>query len=137
MDHESRLLFRFGRYDGQTFLLVLEIILHHDYGKSRFLRGAEIDESKLVPLQSTQELPAADQVSLTYVNRRFPKFHLLDKILSFDDQQEEILNFPLPQIVIGSAGSGKTALTLERIKTLPGHVLYVTLSAYLAENSSR
>lgn len=137
LDHENRLLFRFGRYDGQTFLLVLEIILHHDYGKSRFLRGAEIDESKLVPLQSALEQTAADQVSLTYVNRRFPKFHLLDKILSFDDQQEEILNFPLPQIVIGSAGSGKTALTLERIKTLSGHVLYVTLSSYLAENSSR
>ncbi|MCX6252358.1 MAG: hypothetical protein NTX61_16620 [Bacteroidetes bacterium] len=137
LDHENRLLFRFARYDGQTFLLLLEIILHHDYSKSRFLRGAEIDESKLLPLQNARELPAADQVSLTYVNRRFPKFHLLDKILSFDDQQEEILNFPLPQIVIGSAGSGKTALTLERIKTLPGRVLYVTLSAYLAENSSR
>ena len=137
LDLENRLLFRFGKYDGQTYLLVLEIIFHHDYGKSRFLRGAEIDESKLVPLQSTGELPDADQVALTYINRRFPKFHLLDKILSFDDQQEEILNFPLPQIIIGSAGSGKTALTLERIKTLPGRVLYVTLSAYLAENSSR
>jgi len=137
LDHETRLLFRFGKYGGQTFLLVLEIILHHEYGKSRFLRGAEIDESKLIPLKSVIELPDSDQVNLTYVNRRFPKFHLLDKFLSFDDQQEEILNFPLPQIVIGSAGSGKTALTLERIKSLPGRVLYVTLSAYLAENSSR
>lgn len=137
LDIENRLLFRYGKYDGQTFILILEIIFHHDYGKSRFLRGAEIDETKLIPLQSSKELPAVDQIALTYVNRRFPKFHLLDKILSFDDQQEEILNFPLPQIVIGSAGSGKTALTLERIKTLPGRVLYVTLSAYLAENSSR
>ena len=137
LDLENRLLFRFGKYDGQTFLMIVEIILHHDYAKSRFLRGAEIDESKLVMLKSATELPAADQLALTYVNRRFPKFHLLDKILSFDDQQEEILNFPLPQIVIGSAGSGKTALTLERIKTLPGRVLYVTLSSYLAENSSR
>ncbi|MEI6434627.1 MAG: UvrD-helicase domain-containing protein [Bacteroidota bacterium] len=137
LDIENRLLFRFGKYNGQTVLLILEIILHHDYDKSRFLRGAQIDESKLVPLKNVAELPPTDQLPLTYINRRFPKFHLLDKVLSFDDQQEEILNFPLPQIVIGSAGSGKTALTLERLKTLPGRVLYVTLSSYLAENSSR
>ncbi len=137
LDYESRLLFRFGKYDGRTFLLILEILFHHDYEKSRFLRGVEINESKLVPLSGGQIDSIPDQIPLIYINKRIPKFHLLDKILSFDDQQEEILNFPLPQIIIGSAGSGKTALTLERIKTLPGQILYVTLSAYLAENSSQ
>lgn len=71
---------------------------------------------------------------------RFGRFndqiYLLDKFLSFDDRQEEILQYPLPQIIIGSAGSGKTALTVEKIKALKGRILYVTLSAYLAENSS-
>jgi hypothetical protein len=37
--------------------------------------------------------------------------------------------------VVGSAGSGKTALTLERLKQVPGDVLYVTRSAYLAQNA--
>lgn len=137
LDHENRLLFRFGRYKDQTCLLVVELILNHDYSQSRFLRGAEVDESKLVPLPAGSSAPAEDMVNMPYINKRYPKFHLLDKYLSFDDNQEEILQFPLPQIIIGSAGSGKTALTLEKIKNLKGRILYVTLSSYLAENSSR
>ncbi len=137
LDQENRLLFRFGRYNEQTCLLVLELIRNHDYADSRFLRGASVDESKLQPLNSAAALPAEDLVSLAYINKKYPKFHLLDKILSFDDMQEEILQYHLPQIIIGSAGSGKTALTLEKIKMLKGRILYVTLSSYLAENSSR
>ena len=137
LDQENRLLFRFGSYNNQTCLLVLELILNHDYAKSRFLRGASVDELQLQPIHTEGALPPEDIVSLTYINRKYPKFHLLDKILSFDDMQEDILQFPLPQIIIGSAGSGKTALTLEKIKMLKGRILYVTLSSYLAENSSR
>ena len=40
-----------------------------------------------------------------------------------------------PLVIIGSAGSGKTALTLEKLKACPGDVLYVTLSPYLVKNS--
>ncbi|MBL7113188.1 MAG: UvrD-helicase domain-containing protein [Bacteroidales bacterium] len=136
LDQENRLLFRFGRHQEKIYLLILELILNHNYAGSRFLHGATIDQSKLVPLSNTAP-PAEDVVAMQYINKRYPKFHLLDKFLSFDDNQEEILHYPLPQIIIGSAGSGKTALTLEKIKTLKGRILYVTLSAYLAENSSR
>ena len=137
LDQENRLLFRFGRHNDKTCLLVLELILNHDYAGSRFLRGSAVDESKLERLNNANPLPDGDVVSLPYINTRYPKFHLLDKFLSFDDNQEEILQYPLPQIIIGSAGSGKTALTLEKIKSLKGRILYVTLSSYLAENSSR
>jgi hypothetical protein len=40
-----------------------------------------------------------------------------------------------PLIVVGSAGSGKTALTLEKLKRAEGEVLYVTMSAYLAQSA--
>jgi len=137
LDEENRLLFRFGRYNKRNCLLVLEMILKHDYSSSRFLRGATVDETRLLPMAPSSKPPDEDVVSMPYINNRYPKFHLLDKYLSFDDNQEEILHYPLPQIIIGSAGSGKTALTLEKIKTLKGRILYVTLSSYLAENSSR
>ena len=137
LDHENRLLFKFGRCNGQTCLLILEIIFNHEYDKSRFLRGIDVDESKLVPVKNRQEIPAGDFTALTYVNSRKRHFHLLDKVLSFDDNQDQILSLPLPQVIIGSAGSGKTALTLEKIKSLTGRVLYITLSPYLAENSAR
>ncbi len=39
-------------------------------------------------------------------------FILLDKILSFDEEQEAVFHAPPPLIIISSAGSGKTALTL-------------------------
>ncbi len=39
---------------------------------------------------------------------------------------------PPPLVIVGGAGSGKTALTLEKMKHAEGAVLYVTLSAYLA-----
>jgi len=137
LDYENRLLFKFARYNSQSCLLILEIILNHEYDKSRFLRGSEVNESKAIPVKNQQEIPAGDFLSLTYVNSHYRHFHLLDKVLSFDDSQDEILSLPLPQIIIGSAGSGKTALTLEKIKSLTGRVLYITLSPYLTENSAR
>ena len=40
-----------------------------------------------------------------------------------------------PLVIIGSAGSGKIALTLEKMKHAVGDVLYVTQSSYLVKNS--
>lgn len=137
LDYENRLLFKFARYNNQTCLLALEVIFNHEYAKSRFLRGSEVNESKLISIKNHQEVPADELLPLVYVNSRSRNFHLLDKVLSFDDDQAEILALSLPQIIIGSAGSGKTALTLEKIKSLNGKVLYITLSPYLAENSAQ
>ena len=135
LDDTNRLLFRFGRYEGETYLFLLEVILHHDYEKSRFLNGATMDETKLRPLGKPAEVEEEDVVALTYVNRNRPQFRLLDKILSFDEYQEEVMHTLPPVMIIGSAGSGKTALTLEKMKSLGGSVLYCTLSEYLVENS--
>jgi hypothetical protein len=107
--------------------LVLEIIFNHEYDKSRFLRGCEIDESKLAPSKQAKDVPAGEIEPLKYVNRNNPHFNLLDKFLSFDDNQNEILLLKLPQIIIGSAGSGKIALTLGKITTFEVKILYVTL----------
>ncbi len=136
LDYENRLIFSYGKYGDTRCLLILEVILNHEYEKSRFLRGAVIDENKLSLLSSPQQLDEKEHTPLAYLNSKHRHFHLLDKVISFDDTQDQILNNALPQIIIGSAGSGKTALTLERLKLLKGKVLYVTLSAFLAENSA-
>lgn len=137
LDYSSRLIFRFAKYDGQTYLLLLEIISNHDYGKSKFLRGVNIDETKLNSLQHFSVVDAGQITNLTYINPKQKQFHLLDKIISFDDEQNEVLYIQPPLILIGSAGSGKTALALEKIKSLSGNILYVTLSPYLAEHAAR
>ncbi len=136
LDDTNRLLFKYVRHQNKAYLVLLEVILNHDYDKSRFLNGAEVDESKFTPVYSEAELQKeTSPTELTYINPKKREFHILDKILSFDDIQEDIFALAPPLIIIGSAGSGKTALTLEKIKTLHGNVLYTTLSAFLAENA--
>ncbi|MDA8324597.1 MAG: hypothetical protein M0033_00090, partial [Nitrospiraceae bacterium] len=134
LDDANRLIFRMMTYGGERYALILEAVLNHAYEKSKFLNGARIDEAKIpvvVPSgPETETLP-----SLVYVNPSNRRFHLLDKIISFDPWQDEIYRLPAPLIIIGPAGSGKTALTLEKMKSAAGEVLYVTLSRYLADNS--
>lgn len=136
LDDTHRLLLKLAKYEGKTYLLALEVILNHNYRDSRFLGGANIDESKLISIKKEDDIATEDFLKMPYVNPRTKHFHLLDKVISFDADQNEVFNLPPPLIVIGSAGSGKTALTLEKIKTLRGNILYVTLSPYLVENSA-
>jgi hypothetical protein len=137
LDVENRLLFKFASYEGKTYILLLEVILNHEYEKSRFLRGAEVDEGKIKALPSIKEVQQEDILSLSYINSKATSFNLLDKAISFDESQEIIFHKRPPVIIIGSAGSGKTALTLEKIKMLKGKILYITLSPYLIENSAK
>jgi len=137
LDYENRLLFKFGYNNGKYCILLLEVIKNHNYDKSRFLQGVKIDEDKLIPLKTEKEIPKENTVELTYVNPHSNKFHLLDKYISFDKIQEDIFSVQPPVVIVGSAGSGKTVLTLEKIKPLKGNILYVTLSPYLAENSAK
>ncbi|MDQ3562985.1 MAG: UvrD-helicase domain-containing protein [Pseudomonadota bacterium] len=134
LDHSNRLLFTLRRHNGERYALILEVIRNHAYEHSRFLRGARIEEDKIPPFKP-EDLNENTLPALAYVNPARARFHLLDKVISFDDAQDALFRLPPPLIVIGSAGSGKTALTLERMKLLQGEVLYVTLSPFLAQNA--
>ncbi len=131
----DRLLFRFAACGDEKYLLLLEVIRNHAYARSRFLNGAAIDEDKIETVAVPEALGRDHAPPLVYVNPQLRHFHLLDKILSFDDAQNDIFAARPPMILIGSAGSGKTVLTLEKVKQLSGDILYVTLSPYLAENA--
>jgi len=137
LDYENRLLFKFAQYNHQTYILLLEIIYNHEYEKSRFLRGAKIDESKLLALKNEKQVTEDEMVELSYVNHHTNRFHLLNKVISFDSVQQDIFTVRPPVVIVGSAGSGKTVLTLEKIKQLNGNVLYVTLSPFLVDNSTK
>ncbi|MDO9142064.1 MAG: hypothetical protein Q7U38_17220, partial [Methylobacter sp.] len=133
LNQRDRLLFSIYRHQEQNYALLLEFIKNHAYQDSRFLRQvSDIDEDK-IPLVSSADETGDKQ--LVYLNPSHTSFNLLDKIISFDDRQQSIFDLQPPLIVIGSAGSGKTALTLEKMKQAVGDVLYVTQSAYLVKNS--
>jgi hypothetical protein len=133
LNQRDRLLFSIYHHQQQSYILLLEFIKNHAYQDSRFLRQVgSIDEDK-IPVMDKPE--ASAEQTLVYLNPSHSSFNLLDKIISFDDSQQSIYDLQPPLIVIGSAGSGKTALTLEKMKQAVGDVLYVTLSSYLVKNS--
>jgi hypothetical protein len=133
LNQADRLLFSIYKHAGKSYALVLEFIKNHDYANSRFLRQvSDIEEDKIPTISTFNE---NDAVPLVYLNATHHSVNLLDKIISFDDTQHEIFGLNPPLVIIGSAGSGKTALTLEKMKQAIGDVLYVTQSAYLVKNS--
>ncbi|MGB4467474.1 MAG: UvrD-helicase domain-containing protein [Azovibrio sp.] len=133
LDDANRLLFTLVRHQDEVCALMLEVIENHDYDKSRFLRGAHVDEKLIVDV--SLGAAQAEAQPMRYLHPEHGTVHLLDKPISFDDAQEAIYRTPPPLIIIGSAGSGKTALTLEKLKHAEGEVLYVTHSAFLAQSA--
>ncbi|WP_311950954.1 hypothetical protein, partial [Halomonas piscis] len=133
LNKRDRILFSLYRHAGETCCLILEYLRNHAYDRSRFLAGdAVIDEDKIPRLDAPDE---ADVEALGYLHPTRERFHLLDKILTFDDEQEDIFASSPPLVVVGSAGSGKTALILEKLKEAIGEVLYVSLSSYLVTSA--
>lgn len=142
LDYANRLLLQFARAEqegkAEMVCLALEVIENHAYEKSRFLRGAVVDEAKVEHEPATQaDAPALAEgtTPLRWLGPGRTHFELLDKPIVFDDAQEAAFRHPAPLVVIGSAGSGKTAVTLARLREAEGRVLYVTLSAYLAQSA--
>jgi hypothetical protein len=137
LDHTNRLLLQFARFGGETVCLALEVIENHAYEKSRFLRGAPVDEAKIErePGTDPTTLPAIETTPLRWLHATRAEFELLDKPIVFDDAQEAVRRLPAPLVIVGSAGSGKTAVTLAKLREAQGRVLYVTQSAYLAQSA--
>lgn len=132
----DRLLFSLVRHGDEVCALMLEVIANHDYDKSRFLRGAAIDEARIAAVADVNFADAIKEAQpVRYLHPEHTSIHLLDKPISLDDTQEAVYRQPPPLIIVGSAGSGKTALTLEKLKHVEGEVLYVTHSAYLAQSA--
>ena len=139
LDYANRLLLQFARCGDETVCLALEVIENHAYEKSRFLRGATVDEAKIEREPALADHASghgiADAVPLRWLHASRAEFELLDKPIVFDDAQEAVRRLPAPVVVVGSAGSGKTAVTLTKLREAEGRVLYVTHSAYLAQSA--
>ncbi|HOG03801.1 MAG TPA: hypothetical protein PLL14_07450, partial [Accumulibacter sp.] len=106
LDDSNRLLFSLVRHGDEVCALMLEVIVNHDYDKSRFLRGAAIDDDRIPDIGVEDAIREAQPVR--YLHPERTAIHLLDKPISFDDTQDAIYRRPPPLIVVGCAGSGKT-----------------------------
>lgn len=136
LDTSNRVLLRFLEHDGKRACLALEVIRNHAYDKSRFLRGAAVELDK-IELPHEIESTDVEATKVRYIHPSRCKVEILDKPISFDDTQDAVMRTPLPILLVGSAGSGKTAVALSKLREAKGEVAYVTQSAYLAENAGR
>ncbi len=133
LNKSDRLLFSIYKTNQHTYALILEYIKNHAYEKSRFLRrGVKIDEKRIPTIE---KIDPTTIESLPHLDQTTSRFHLLHKPITFDAAQQQIYSLPVPMIIIGTAGSGKTLLLLEKMKRFRGKVLYITQSAYLANHS--
>ena len=141
LNDEARLLMQFAPHRGETVCLFLEVIPNHVYEKSRFLRGAAIDWSKIESgpddAAPQPEPTPRGGLELRWLPAQAAEFELLDRPIVFDETQEAVRRHKVPLVVVGSAGSGKTAVTLAKMREATGRVLYVTHSAYLAQTARR
>jgi hypothetical protein len=139
LSDEARLLLQFVPFQGQTVCLFLEVITDHAYEKSRFLRGAAVDRDKIeAGLDDPKPEPEASRAwELKWLPPEAVTFDLLDKPIVLDAAQDAVRGHSPPLVIIGPAGSGKTAVTLAKLREATGDVLYVTLSAFLAQTARR
>jgi len=126
VDYENRIIFQFLRYRSENYILVLEYIPNHEYEKSKFLKGKKPSEEDFIFPEDIEEA--------IFINEK-KEFRHLEKFISFSESQEDILTAKPPIILIGSAGSGKTSVLIEKLRTLNGKTLYISLSKNLVEKS--
>ena len=144
LDIRDRLLFNFVTYRQNKYLLLLEINKDHNYARSRFMRGgAVVDENKLTLVESPDKEMETAAIELPYVHPEVRTIHTLNKFISFDKFQQSVYTLHPPLIIVGSAGSGKTALVLDEpyrvfeefkgvVTGSPVHSAWLSFEEYLA-----
>jgi len=125
IDIKGRLIFQFGYINNVSYIFLLELLLNHEYSESQFLNGKKVfDEDFIFDKDTIESNLTQDKI-----------FHYSNNFIIFNKTQENILYANPPLIIVGSAGSGKTSVTIEKLRTLTGKVLYVSLSQELVNSA--
>lgn len=79
--YANRLVLQFARAGGETVCLALEVIENHAYDRSRFLRGAVVDEAKIEHEAAVPPAAAAPEaVPLRWLHESRTQFHFLESM---------------------------------------------------------
>ncbi|GHM58477.1 MAG: hypothetical protein sL5_06330 [Candidatus Mesenet longicola] len=142
LSREDRLLFTSIKYNDKCAFVVLEVILNHQYDKSKFLTQKEKIENIKILSEDNKEVCDNDNTECKVEVVNAPQVPWLGKFITFSATQEEIVKSTddLPLVVSGSAGSGKTSVALEKLRKIEenfqeGKILYITKSENLIKKS--
>ena len=161
VNERDRLLFTTIEMHGESYLLVLDIVLSHDYHKNRFLKNKmvlkkflETNGEQLTDAVMQYEFSRAiNPIKITEKDKAYTECKGDDEIVSVDyfngqfiqlsDEQENVLSVKLPALISGSAGSGKSCVAmsllaaeyhkcfLETSESIQEPMLYVSESSRL------
>lgn len=125
IDSKARLIFQFGYINNISYIFLLEVLLNHEYKESQFLKGKKVLEEDFVfDKEHIEDSLVQDKL-----------FHYSDQFIVFNKTQESLLYTHPPLIIVGSAGSGKTSVTIEKLRILKGKILYISLSQELVNSA--
>lgn len=147
--HSASTRILFTTHQGQ--ICILEVILNHDYHKSRYLRNRHCLQNTLEKLnpnssiateaptdEELSELPCADGTDKEIILKNFD---FQEHFIELSEDQENTLRTTFPFVLHGPAGSGKTTLAiallqnLVRLDKVPA--IYVTQSERLKNHVER
>ncbi|MBA2649982.1 MAG: hypothetical protein H0U75_10400 [Legionella sp.] len=159
-NHTHRLAFVSEEIGGKRFLIAYKEILNHDYDKelrslsltslkayaSSFLPQDPITESDFLALEDIEVKPCAQESKRELLAFENLLFH--NKYYLLSEEQQSILHAPLPAIIHGEPGTGKTGVGLKLFlhkalqaapmatKDKPLRLVWVTKSGFLINKTS-
>jgi hypothetical protein len=142
----DRLLFTTRVIDDKSYLHVLEYIENHDYQKSRFLKhhqvlkhcnaklDQEVNQLQFELMSDNEHLPVFEKSETTAHVEKIGLDYFNQQFIELKHNQQQALRQPLPLILTGVGGSGKTYTALAVLRQFigacdinqPGRILYVT-----------
>ena len=165
LNQRDRLLFTTIQIDDEQYLLVLDVVLSHDYQKSPFLQNQgvlknflEKNSEELIAAVNASDFHQADNPMQLLRDdeegeREDPEMVVVDyfnqQFIQLSDEQQHALQVPLPALISGSAGSGKTCVAmvlladyyqkslLEEAEGMQTPMLYVSASPNLVRAMRR
>lgn len=129
--HATRILFT----TFQDKICILEVILNHDYAKSRFLRNRHAVTYHLEKIsESISTSPVTEPHLPSYVSEHIHHQPILfhQDFIQLNEQQEHAIHATFPMVLHGPAGSGKTTVAIELLQKLYQNevpsIIYITES---------
>lgn len=152
LNDSDRLLFTTITSHSKAYLLFLEIVYNHDYQKAKFLKNGvlarylkcsikDIEYSLKLQLslsaEEHQELCSDQGNSTTF--RFTPAKVYNNQFIALTDTQEKTSKMPLPLLISGAPGSGKTVVAMSILEQLAQKMqddetlLYIAASKVLVD----
>ena len=141
INHTDRLFWITQIREGRAYIEIIEVILNHDYQKSRFLKPGVLNKylEKRV-LAALNYAPNIDDMPSVTAEYSDTVRYYDQRFIEYTPAQNQALLAQTPVVITGAAGSGKSCVLFEVLKKMcdqmdsedsTGQILYVAQSRFL------